>query len=144
MTRTRHKGAQSHERLVVNDGENAAIDCVKETASAVTTNNTATVIASIPLAEGEAIIVQGIAIGLRSTGAESIRARYSQGFRRAGSGNVTAIGSTEVVAANDSGGTPTLTVVANTGAQTVDITVTGENAKEFSWRTAYEFIKVAV
>jgi hypothetical protein len=90
---------------------------------------TATTIHKIPVGELEGILVNITAFGLRSTGAEAIRSRLEGAWRRAAAGNVTLVGALVNTTANDSGGTPVITLAANTGDQTVDINITGEAAK---------------
>lgn len=116
------------------DGHEAAM------ASGSTTNNTATVLAAIPVGEDELVIVRAFGGALRDTGAEALWTDAVLGFRRDGSGNVTAVGSVNTRTANDSSGTPTITLVANTTDQTVDVTVTGETSKNFEWALRYEVL----
>jgi hypothetical protein len=92
-------------------------------------NAVATTIYQIPVGELEGVLINIKAFGLRSTGAEAIRSRLEGLWRRAAAGNVTLAGALVNVTANDSGGTPVITLAANTTDQTVDLNVTGEAAK---------------
>jgi hypothetical protein len=114
---------------------------VKKQFSAVTTDNTATVVYAHPVAELGAVNMTVRTLGLRSDATEAIRSTVNSGFRRAAAGNVTEIGSdTAIASAEDSSGTPTVTLVANTSNQTVDVTVTGESAKTFYWEIAVTYV----
>lgn len=115
---------------------------VSEDVFAHTDDNTATVVYKIPVDENEAVRVLATTIAQRSTGAEAIRSDQTHAFRREADGNVTAISTATSVTVNDSNGTPTLTLVANTSDQTVDVVVTGETSKEFNWNVYVEYQKV--
>jgi hypothetical protein len=121
--------------------EEAATGKVSVGYFATTEDNAATVIAKIPLQQGEAVRVKAETIALRSTGAESLRGNVEAGLRRplGSPGNVVVIGTNTSTFQNDSAGTPTLTIVANTTDQTADIVVTGETSKIFLWDVFVEY-----
>ena len=106
---------------------------LKYQVKATTTNATATVVKAIPVAELQGVYVRVQGFAVRSTAAEMLRADVVNAFRRAADGDVTAVTTTTSVAADDSSGTPTITLVANTTDQTVDVTITGETSKTFNW-----------
>lgn len=106
-------------------------------------NGTAIVVKKIPIAELEGVYLRVKGLALRDTAAEALRTEATHLFRRAASGNVTAVGSASIVTANDSSGTPTITLVANTTDQTVDITVTGEASKDFAWGIDVQEMKIS-
>lgn len=98
---------------------------------------------SVPLLSGGKITVD--VVGLRSDGTEMIRASVETGFRRAGSGNVIEVGTDSALAsAEDSAGTPTVTLVPDTTAQTMDVILTGEAAKTIYWEVVatYQHIRL--
>ena len=101
--------------------------------SAETDGNAATIVSKVPVAELEGVLVRVSGLAVRTNGSEILRSDVKASFRRAAAGNVTLGGAATTVAANDSSGTPTITIVANATDQTADIVVTGEAAKEFVW-----------
>lgn len=118
---------------------------VIKTFSGTTTNDTATVIYAHPLGELAGVTMLVSVIGLKTDATEMIRAVVSSGFRRAAAGNVTEVSTdTAVASAEDSSGTPTVTLVANTSNQTVDVTITGETSKNINWLVAVEYVEIDV
>lgn len=116
---------------------------IVDTAFTSTTNATATTILSIPVALLSMVNVTARVCGLRSDATEAIRAIVNSGFRRAGAGNVTEIGAdTAVASTEDSAGTPTITLVANTTTQAVDVVVTGEASKTIHWEAVVEYQRI--
>ena len=107
-----------------------------------TTDATATVVYAHPLAVLCGVKIKASAIMVKSDGAEGSRLETDAGFIRATAGNVTIMGTNTSTSAKVSTGTPTLTIVANTGAQTCDVTVTGEVAKNFKWQVVVEIEEV--
>lgn len=107
-----------------------------------TTDATVTEIAAIDLAVGESIVVEGIILGFRSDFTEAVGGTFSAVFRRPTAGNVTLVGTVNTSVKEDSSGSPTFTLAADTGNQTVDIRVTGEAAKTFNWVVTYRYMKV--
>lgn len=113
------------------------------TALVNTTDDTPTEIANYPLAEGAAVTIQGIIVGFKTTVDEGIGGSFIATARRQVSGNVTLIGSPTYVTTEDSSGTPVISVVADTGAQTVSIRVTGIAATTYKWRVSYTIIPLS-
>jgi hypothetical protein len=104
---------------------------------------TPVVAARIPVAELEGVLVTVKGFAIRPDATESVRTFVYASYRRAAAGNVTATAAATAVAANDSSGTPTITLVANTTAQSVDVTVTGEAAKDFAWDLDIEVQRIS-
>lgn len=114
---------------------------VQLAASVQTTDATATDIATIALAEGEAVTVRGMVVGLKSDGSAACGGDFRATFRRAAGGNVTLVGSLSANVSEDSAGSPSFTVVADTTAQTVAIRVTGVAAETWEWQVMYDYIQ---
>lgn len=116
---------------------------IKRQNGVTTTDATATTILSIPLAEGEAVMVCARVLMNRSTAAEGAYFNVEAAFRRASAGNVTQISTTgALVSKEDSSGSPSVAFNANTTSQTVELKVTGEAAKTFYWLANYEYSKL--
>lgn len=111
-------------------------------ATVQTTDNTVTTLASIALAEGRMITIKGIVNGLRSTYAEAIGGSLMGTFRRATGGNITIVGAPEIHLNEDSSGSPSFTMDADTTNQVARIRVTGETSKVFNWGTKYEVVRL--
>jgi hypothetical protein len=107
-----------------------------------TTNNTATVVYAHSLRELAGVKIKATAIVVKSDGAEGSRLETDSGFIRATGGNITILGTNTSTSGKVSTGTPTLTIVVNTGDQTADVTVTGETAKNFKWQVCIEIEEV--
>jgi len=135
MANTIHRGVQTLNST--NDGRYKGV--VHEQFVQETSGNTATVVKAIPLLEGQVIYVEAKALCALATGLECFRGRTAHAFRLNGSDVVTAVGTATSETQNDMGGTPTLTIVANTGDQTVDVVVTGEAAHAFVWGVDVEY-----
>ena len=101
-------------------------------APVTTTDNTATVIASLPLAELEAVAFDALVLGRKSDHSACIVAKISGAARRASGGNVTLIG-TPTVTIQESGASTDFAVAANTTAQTVEFKGTGISAETWVW-----------
>ncbi len=99
-----------------------------------TTGNTATVVYAHPLAALAGVKISATAIMVKDDGLEGSRLNCDSGFIRATAGDVTILGTNTSTSGKVSTGTPTLTIVANTGDQTCDVVVTGEAAKNFKWQ----------
>jgi hypothetical protein len=108
-----------------------------------TTDNTATVIWSIPLSELEAVKVSGHIIGIKSDLSAMLDGIFDGGWRRASGGNVTANGTPVATVREDSAGSPTFAWNANTSAQTVELKVTGITAETWHWEFHLRYTKIA-
>lgn len=104
---------------------------------------TTTVIASIPLAEGEMLTVHAMTNGFRNDYTEGFGAARYGTYRRGTGGNVTIVGSTSVPHNDrkDFAESVTFGFSANTTTQTVDIRVTGAASKTINWVCSYQYMK---
>lgn len=107
-----------------------------------TTDATVTVIASIPLAELEAVMVRALVVGIKGDATAANGIHMTGVFRRAAAGNVTQVGATAGTIVEDDGGTPAIAFNANTTAQTVEVRVTGIAATTYRWECVLERIKI--
>ena len=99
-----------------------------------TTNNTATVIFTTPiLAEGQVMTITAKITGIRDDYTEAVGGTLTAVFRRPTGGNIALVGSATTDVHDDSSGSPTFTAVVNTGDQTAEVQVTGENSKNINW-----------
>jgi len=105
-----------------------------------TTDATPTDIVSIALAEGEMISVEARINAYRSDFTEALVARVFTGARRGTGGNVVVINSNLDIF-EDSSGSPTITVNADVGNQTLDIRFAGEALKTYNVVASYEYHK---
>lgn len=107
---------------------------IKFNGFATTSDASGDIVYAHALAEGRALKIHVSAVSIEDDASEAGRYDYTHCFRRAAAGNVTAVGSATSVAADDSSGTPTVTVAANTSDQTCDVTLTGEAEKDLNWQ----------
>lgn len=105
-----------------------------------TTDAVATQAAAIAVAEGKCITVEGRFAFMRSTTLEGGGGTFWATFRRPTAGNVTLVGSVVVNLNEDSSGSPTITITADVGNQTIDINCVGEAAKTFDWTIFYSIV----
>jgi hypothetical protein len=134
MAQTVHRDVQEYK---THTGSGSGL--IKKQVKAATTNATATVVLAIPLAELQGAYVHVRGIAKRDTAAEVLRTDIQNAYGRAAAGNVTQVAAATSVTANNSSGTPTITLVANTTDQTIDVTVTGEASKNFAWFIDVEY-----
>jgi len=111
--------------------------------SATTTDNTATEVFGISLAEEQTALVYTMATARNADGSINGTFIINSCFYRNASGNVTIQGATlsintEVTA----GSTLAVTHVADTSAQKISIRVTGQTSETFSWTTHTKYIIV--
>jgi hypothetical protein len=102
-----------------------------------TTSATPVVISAIPISEGEVITVRGQFSFVRDDTTEGGGGTFLACFRRPSGGNVTIIGTADIVIKEDSSGSPTMTVTADVGTQTIHLNCVGEAAKNFNWIVFY-------
>ncbi len=111
-----------------------------------TADATATVILSVPVAVGDAVLITGSIVGKKSDATAAIMQQITGGARRQSANNVVLVGTPAVTGATmvqeDSGGTPAVTYVANTTAQTLEIKVAGIAAETWSWEGNFEVTKI--
>lgn len=115
------------------------INIADATAAMATANATATIIASIPIAEGEAATIILDFVGAKSDYSAACGTTISGTVRRAVGGSVTIVGSPTVTTWEDSAGSPTGSIVA--AATTLDAKVTGVAAEDWNWRVTYRITK---
>lgn len=107
-----------------------------------TSNDTQTDIATISLAEGEMLWVKALVGGAKSNHTEALGGEIFACARRQSGGNVTLLGSNITNIIEDSAGSPSIDIVADTGNQTVDIRVTGIAATTYNWVCSYQYAKI--
>jgi len=110
----------------------------RRSATLTTTNNTTTTIASIAVAELQAMTITVTVTGSKSDYSASCGGTLTAVVRRASGGNVTLVGSVTTDIHEDSGGSPTFTLDVDTGTQTARIRVTGISAEDWLWKCRYE------
>lgn len=106
--------------------------------SITTTDATPTVAYSIPLGQQRASFVEVKMVALQSDFSAAQSISLQCGFRRQSGGNVTKSTPAnnkgfEASNGDFSGTAPSLNLVANTGAQTIDLVVTGKAATTIVW-----------
>jgi hypothetical protein len=106
-----------------------------------TADAVAKVLASIPLAVGQAVTVSAMFTARRDDGTAAAGRVVSGTWRRQAAGNVTLVGAL-VGATQTDGTTPVCNLVANTTTQTVDISVTGIAAQNWVWEVNFSSLKV--
>lgn len=137
MAQTVHRDTQEYKTHL---GTGSGL--IKRQLKALTANATPVIVAKIPVAEARASHVKVLGVAKRDTGAEVLRTDIQNAYFRIAAGNVTQVGAATSVTANNSSGTPTVTLVANTTDQTVDVTITGEAAKNFEWFLDVEHVTI--
>ena len=109
--------------------------------SVQTTDATATVLLSIPLAEGEAVSGRAIITGSQDDETDALGAVVEFAARRASAGNVTLVGTAARNILESTANTD-ITVAANTTDQVFEIRVTGIAAENWRWEGFVDFVKV--
>jgi len=109
-------------------------------ASATTTDTTVTTLASTAVGVGQIVTIRGIVTALRDDASEGVGGSFLAVGRRGTSGDVALVGSVDVSVKEDSSGSPSFTVDADSATQTIRVRVTGETSKTFVWRTQYEVL----
>lgn len=101
-----------------------------------TTNNTPAVPtgAYVSVSEGQVVLVKLKGVGRIANLSAAIGVELWGVFRRASGGNVTLVGSLQGTAQEDSGGTPAITLVADTVNQRVNAQVTGITAETWNFQ----------
>lgn len=112
--------------------------------SYVTTSDaTATVLFSVPLAQLEGVVIEGKVAGFKSDLTAGIFRHIACGFRRASGGNVTSVGTASGTDVEDSAGIPAVTVAADTTNQLATIKVAGIASENWKWEGHFTYTKVA-
>lgn len=115
---------------------------VRENFILSTPDATATVIAYIPVAVGEAAGIKAFIVGMKSDASASLVRDLTWAVHRQSAGNVTSGGAAQGVDLEDSPGAPAVTVNANTTAQTAEIKVAGIAAETWHWECHLIYTKV--
>jgi hypothetical protein len=106
--------------------------CHTTISTAQTTDATATVIKSIPVGENKVINID-VDVIANEAGATKATYRLVSSFYRNAAGNVTENGSPVSIKSDEIDGDWACTLVANTTAQSVDVTVTGKAGDTVNW-----------
>lgn len=106
----------------------------------ITTNATPTELAFIPVPENSCITIAGEIVGSTSGYSAVCGGTFSATFRRATAGSVTLVGSVTTDVKEDSSGSPTFTVAADTVAETASIRVTGVASETWNWKVSYRSV----
>lgn len=135
---------QAHREVVnvVADGGSFNGGAFTRTYTKTTTDATAAVILEISLAQLESVGISGFVKGSKSDFTAGIFRPISCGFRRASGGNVTSEGTASGTDVEDSGGTPAVTVVADTVNQKAQIKVTGIVSETWKWEAYLTYVKL--
>lgn len=120
----------------------ASSEWYHEQSAVQTTTAAETDIATIAIDEGEMIWVKAYIGGAKSDHTEALGAEIFACARRQSGGNVVLLGSNISNIIEDSAASPTITIAADTGAQTIDIRVTGVAATTYNWVCSYQFSKI--
>jgi hypothetical protein len=107
-----------------------------------TSNATPTQIAAVNVPESSAVTITGRFVALRDTATEAVGGTFRGEFHRPTGGSVAIIGVAQVDLDEDSSGSPTLNLVADTGNEAASIQVVGEVGKIFNWKVAYNVLSV--
>ena len=110
--------------------------------TATTTDATPKTVYAVPLAAGEMAGVKAFANGKKADLSAAAGANLTGWFRRAAAGNVTLVGVLQGAVQEDSAGSPSVTLSANTTTQTVDVVVTGIAAETWKWEVVVESMKI--
>ena len=105
-----------------------------------TTDATPTQAAAVTLNEGECITVTGRFAFIQDDFTSGGGGTFWATFRRPSGGNVTLIGSQVVNLNEDTSGSPTITITADVGNQTIDINCVGLLATTFNWTIFYNTV----
>jgi hypothetical protein len=143
-----HSGAPDNGVPIGTDGiQDGAITPAKlsqqilQQVTATTTNGTPTQAASIPIAESSSATISGRFISLRDTATESCGGDFLALFHRTTGGSVALIG-LEINLWDDSSGSPTIDLVADTLNEAALINCIGETSKTFNWTIGFDVITV--
>ncbi len=104
-----------------------------------TTDAAATDLLSIPVAEGQVITLRGIVAGGRADEGAACGGDFSATCRRAAGGSVTLVGAVNRSVQEDSAGSPTFAVAADTTNQAAVVRVTGVAGETWDWQAFVEW-----
>jgi hypothetical protein len=108
-----------------------------------TTDATPTEAVAIPIIDSQAITVEGRFVGIKSDSTEAVGGNFLGVFYFPTGSTSTIVQLNIVNVLENSTGTPTLTLVANTsgGSEAISIRAVGEVGKTIDWHIAYNIIK---
>jgi len=129
-------------QIQIADGGSYAGGTTRKNVKITTTDNTATVILSIPVAEGEVYSVMGQIVGKLGSATGASCTFVSGAARRQASGNVALIGTPTATVQEDASNAPGASWNANTSAQTLELKVTGNNSETWTWEGAVFITKL--
>lgn len=109
----------------------------------VTANATATILRSISCAVNQVVIGEAYVLGKRSATADAIVSRVFFGVSN-NAGTTAALAAANVTSLENSAGTPALTAPANDTTDTVDITVAGIAAENWTWSGYVHYQRLTV
>jgi len=108
-----------------------------------TTDNTATTVYSIPIAEEQTMSVDVWGTVRSDDGAKNGTFKTTGLFYRNASGNVTSEDQHDIYTDYTSGATADVTLEANTTTQAIDVKVTGETSVNYSWKINISYEQVS-
>lgn len=111
-------------------------------ASVQTTDDTQTDLFTVDIDEEQMLTIKGFINGFRDDYSECIGGDFVASFFRGTAGDVTVAGVPIININESSSGSPSFTIEADIGTQTVNIKVTGEVAKTFNWTATFEYAKL--
>ena len=125
----------------INSGYSSS-EWYNEQSAIQTTDATTTDIATINLSTGEMVWIKAYVGGAKSDHSEAIGVEIFACARRQSAGNVVLLGANVSNIIEDSTGSPTVAIVADTGNQTIDIRVTGIAATTYNWVCSHQYSKI--
>ena len=111
--------------------------------TATTPSATPVQAASIPVAESSAVTISGNFVALRNDATESVGGNFMGVFHRTTGGSVSLVG-LQINVFDDSSGSPTIDLVADTLNEAISLECIGETGKTFDWVIAYNVLKQPV
>ena len=124
------------------DGGSYAGGTLRKNAKVTTTDNTATVILSIPVAVGDVFSVLGQVDGKLGAATGASVTFVSGAARRQSAGNVALIGTPTATIQEDATNAPAASWVANTTDQTLELKVTGNTSETWIWEGTFFITKL--
>ncbi len=107
--------------------------------TATTTSATPVEAASIPVDESSAVTISGNFVALRNDATEAVGGNFLGIFHRPTGGSVSLVGLI-VNLFDDSSGSPTINLVADTLNEAISVDCVGEAGKTFDWVIAYNVL----
>lgn len=108
-----------------------------------TTDATETLLIAVPVAEASAITISGSVVGVKGDDfSAAIGGTFTATARRATGDDVELVGTPTITTAEDSGGTPAISIDKDVGLQALCLYVQGIAGQDWRWRGAVTEIKV--